>query len=137
MAKIIQIMQGDENDILGLGDDGVVYVASNGAWEEFMEGLPSKDITPPKTTIARQKRFKPPVIGDVHMYIFRQGISNAPAREESEKFCDFYASKDWMVGKNKMKDWKAAVRNWLKNYKPTTGLDMNSTAWIDNMGEVL
>ncbi len=30
------------------------------------------------------------------------------------KFHDFYTSKGWMVGKNKMKDWKAAVRNWEK-----------------------
>ena len=34
---------------------------------------------------------------------------------------DFYASKGWMVGKNKMKDWKAAVRTWERNSydKPT------------------
>ena len=31
---------------------------------------------------------------------------------DPEKFVDFYASKGWMVGKNKMKDWKAAVRTW-------------------------
>ena len=30
------------------------------------------------------------------------------------KFLDFYASKGWMVGKNKMKDWKACVRSWEK-----------------------
>lgn len=28
------------------------------------------------------------------------------------EFCDFYAAKGWMVGKAKMKDWQAAVRNW-------------------------
>ena len=27
-------------------------------------------------------------------------------------FIDYYTSKDWMIGKNKMKDWKAAIRNW-------------------------
>lgn len=32
----------------------------------------------------------------------------------AQKFFDFYESKGWMVGKNKMKDWKAAVRNWEK-----------------------
>lgn len=31
---------------------------------------------------------------------------------DAERFVDFYASKGWMVGKNRMKDWKAAVRNW-------------------------
>ena len=28
---------------------------------------------------------------------------------DAERFVDFYSSKGWMVGKNKMKDWKAAV----------------------------
>jgi len=31
-----------------------------------------------------------------------------------EAFFDFYESKGWMVGKNKMKNWKAAVRTWEK-----------------------
>jgi DNA-binding transcriptional MerR regulator len=31
---------------------------------------------------------------------------------DSQKFFNFYESKGWMVGKNKMKDWKAAVRTW-------------------------
>ena len=30
------------------------------------------------------------------------------------KFLNFYASKGWMVGKNKMKDWKACIRSWEK-----------------------
>jgi hypothetical protein len=31
---------------------------------------------------------------------------------DAEAFIDFYSSKNWMIGKNKMKDWKAAVRTW-------------------------
>lgn len=33
---------------------------------------------------------------------------------DAEKFCDFYESKNWFIGKNKMKDWQAAVRTWEK-----------------------
>lgn len=33
---------------------------------------------------------------------------------DAEAFFDFYQSKGWMVGKNKMKDWKAAIRNWAR-----------------------
>jgi hypothetical protein len=29
-----------------------------------------------------------------------------------QSFIDFYSSKGWMVGKNKMKDWKACIRTW-------------------------
>ena len=36
---------------------------------------------------------------------------------DSEYFVDFYTSKGWMVGSNKMKDWKAAVRTWVRNNK--------------------
>ena len=36
---------------------------------------------------------------------------------EHQRFYDFYESKNWYVGKNKMKDWKAAVRNWLSKHK--------------------
>jgi phage replication O-like protein O len=31
---------------------------------------------------------------------------------DPERFVDFYASKGWMIGKNKMKDWQACVRTW-------------------------
>jgi uncharacterized protein YdaU (DUF1376 family) len=33
---------------------------------------------------------------------------------EAEKFCDFYESKGWLVGKVKMKSWQAAARNWAR-----------------------
>ena len=33
---------------------------------------------------------------------------------DCETFYDFYESKDWLIGKNKMKDWKACLRNWEK-----------------------
>jgi hypothetical protein len=37
---------------------------------------------------------------------------------EAEKFVNFYESKGWIVGKTKMKNWKAAVRNWAKPKQP-------------------
>lgn len=56
--------------------------------------------------------FIKPKVEDVIAYLSENGI-NSPI--EAEKFVDFYTSKNWMVGKNKMKDWKAAVRNWFRN----------------------
>lgn len=35
---------------------------------------------------------------------------------DAEVFCDFYQSKDWMIGKDKMKDWQASVRTWEKKH---------------------
>ena len=37
---------------------------------------------------------------------------------DAQKFFNFYESKGWMVGKNKMKDWKACVRTWEQEKKP-------------------
>lgn len=34
---------------------------------------------------------------------------------EADKFFNYYESNGWMVGKNKMKNWKAAAKNWLAN----------------------
>ena len=52
-------------------------------------------------------RFTPPTVEEVEAYI-RERKSNVNAR----RFVDFYASKGWMVGKNPMKDWRAAIRTW-------------------------
>ena len=53
--------------------------------------------------------FKKPTLEEVKEYCLERnnGI-------DAEKFIDFYESKGWMVGKTKMKDWKACVRTWEK-----------------------
>ena len=54
--------------------------------------------------------FTPPSAIEVLDYcIERKNFVNA------ETFIDFYESKGWMVGRNKMKDWKACVRTWEKS----------------------
>lgn len=58
----------------------------------------------------KQTRFTPPTVEEVRAYCRERGNSVNP-----ETFVDFYMGKGWMVGKNKMKDWKAAVRTWEKN----------------------
>nr|UWI02479.1 MAG: protein of unknown function DUF4373 [Bacteriophage sp.] len=57
-------------------------------------------------------RFSPPTIEEIRLYILEKGYSF-----DAERFFDFYESKGWFVGKNKMKDWKAAIRNWAKGEK--------------------
>jgi len=44
---------------------------------------------------------------------------------DAEQFYDFYESKNWFVGKNKMKNWQAAVRTWekRKQQNPTSKID--------------
>jgi len=57
----------------------------------------------------RERRFTPPSLQEVTDYCNQRGNNVDP-----ERFINFYQSKDWMVGKNKMKDWKAAIITWEK-----------------------
>lgn len=61
------------------------------------------------------KRFTPPTYEQVSTYCKERNNT-----VDAERFLDFYESKGWMVGKNKMKDWKAAVRNWERSSKQET-----------------
>ena len=51
-------------------------------------------------------------------YAASKGIGLASTDFDPERFVDFYAQKGWMVGKSRMKDWKASVRNWVRTSKP-------------------
>ena len=72
------------------------------------------------------KRFVPPTIEEVEAYCKERGN-----QIDAEAFVYFYESKDWMVGKNKMKDWKACVRTWEKRNQPKS--KENRLDWIDEI----
>lgn len=58
----------------------------------------------------KKKRFVKPTVEEVKQYcIERNNCVNA------EQFYDHYESNGWKVGKNSMKDWKAAVRTWERS----------------------
>lgn len=54
-----------------------------------------------------QRSFTPPTLEEVRAY-----CAERKNNVDAQRFMDFYESKGWFVGKNKMKDWKAAVRTW-------------------------
>ena len=56
------------------------------------------------------KRFKPPTVEEVRAYCQERKNNVDP-----DRFVNYYTANGWMVGKTKMKDWKAAVRTWEKN----------------------
>lgn len=62
-------------------------------------------------------RFSPPTVEQVRAYFRECGVPPADAQTEADKFVDRYEANGWIVGKTKMKDWKAAARNWLRNRK--------------------
>lgn len=62
--------------------------------------------------VPKPRGFTPPTVEEVNTYCQerKNGIDGA-------EFVDFYQSKGWLIGKSKMKDWKAAVRTWEKSRK--------------------
>lgn len=46
---------------------------------------------------------------------------------DPQRFLDYYTSNGWMVGKNRMKDWKAAVRTWETNGVGKEGVSLGTT----------
>ena len=76
----------------------------------------------------KKERFKKPSIDQIKSY-----CKDRNNNIDAEAFIDFYESKDWKIGKNKMKDWKAAVRTWerreTKKPKSMSKLDSQISAW--------
>lgn len=57
------------------------------------------------------RNFVPPTLSEVKAYCQERVRAGNPAINP-EQFLDFYEAKGWMIGKNKVKDWKACVRTW-------------------------
>lgn len=72
--------------------------------KELKEDIPTK---PPRG------KFTPPTFEEVEAYCKKRDRGVNPSR-----WYDFYTAKDWMIGRNKMKDWKAAVRTWEDKEQP-------------------
>ena len=89
----------------------------------------TKVYTNTNLTDSNSKRFKKPKLEEVSLYC-KERNNNVNA----ETFINFYESKDWFVGKSKMKDWKAAVRNWEsrdKGKQTMSKIDKQLNEYID------
>ena len=75
---------------------------------EVRAGEPAQSAKPHAHT-----RFSPPSVQEIEDYCTEKGFLL-----DAERFVDYYASIGWRVGKNPMKDWRAAVRTWVKKDTP-------------------
>jgi hypothetical protein len=80
----------------------------------------------------KQQRFMKPTVEEVRGYLKERGITSF----KPDAFIDYYESKGWMIGKNPMKDWRAAVRTWERNAnektptsKPVIDLPVEKRDW--------
>jgi hypothetical protein len=77
--------------------------------KEKIEELDNASVTKPKTKRVAVN-FIPPSVEEIRTYCLLRNNNVDP-----EMFFDFYQSKGWLVGKVKMRDWKAAIRTWEKS----------------------
>lgn len=66
--------------------------------------------TKEKTTPKKQNFVKPTLEEVKNYYLEKKQVN---AEQKAQRFVDYYESVGWKVGKNPMKDWKAAVRTWI------------------------
>lgn len=88
------------------GGTTVTVTNTNTVIKERDRGMGEEETNPKP----KPKKNMPPTLEDVKAYCTERQNNVDP-----ERFIDYYDSNGWMVGKNKMKDWKAAVRTWERN----------------------
>ena len=98
--RVVKKLNREFNKSLG----GIKYIKGGYLENDKDNNTITNNTTNNKTT---KGRFKKPLISDISNYIEERGNLIDP-----NKFYDYYESNGWKVGKNKMKCWKAAVRNW-------------------------
>lgn len=82
----------------------------HGMYTQDSIGKDSLEIEKDNNIGAKTTRFKPPTVEEVTAYCTERQNNVDP-----QKFVDYYTANGWQVGRNKMKDWKAAVRTWERN----------------------
>lgn len=66
----------------------------------------------PPINISPKSVFHKPTLEQIKDFVTLNGYEI-----DAEQFYNYYESNGWMVGRNKMKSWEAAIRNWVKNEK--------------------
>jgi hypothetical protein len=65
--------------------------------------------------IKEKQVFQTPTMDEISSYIKEKGY-----QVDAQRFFDFYQSKGWYIGKNKMRDWRAAIRTWARTDRKTS-----------------
>ena len=86
-----------KEDVINISDTYVQHMENENEIENIIENK-------------KVSRFEKPTLLELKTYMTEIGMADV-----SEKWFDYYESNGWLVGKNKMKNWKAAVRTWKNN----------------------
>jgi len=102
------------NAICQYAFDGIYPQLTGNADDVWNSILPIISKPGNKSIKLRKPAFTAPTLEEVCLYVQSKNptAQKDSVREFAEKFWSFYESNGWMVGKNKMKNWMAAIRTW-------------------------
>lgn len=100
------------------GNTPVIPPYNDGSTDDNTKSIPIEYSSPSSSSSQERQeekkdsigRFKKPTFEEVREYCMSRDN-----RIDAQAFIDHYESNGWSVGKNKMKDWRAAVRTWENN----------------------
>lgn len=92
-----------------------------GGEQDATTNVPSEEKRREETEESREdkKRFAKPSVQELNSYFLEKGVNNIL---EAEKMFNYYESNGWQVGRNKMKNWKAAASNWISKLNPVNSI---------------
>lgn len=111
-VKFVEYYTTEFNGVLNKVECGVVNKVELGS----KQSLPNNIDNNIENKQDNNKRFIPPSVDIVRAYCLERQNN-----VDAERFIDYYTANGWLVGKNKMKDWRAAVRTWERNGFSTAG----------------
>lgn len=94
-------------------NDGSLGVVNEDSPGVVNGGSPKREPVLTRTNVKNinvQKRFRKPSPNDVRRYAETELMKSI----DHVRFWDYYEACGWKVGSKPMKDWKAAVRNWIR-----------------------
>lgn len=92
-----------------------VEIANHALWQQQKKIEPEEEKTKPEK---KRAVFRKPTVGEVSAYAMEMLYEM-----DAQAFVDHYDACGWVVGKNKpMRDWKAAVRNWVRRQSEFGGV---------------
>tara|TARA_B100001939_G_scaffold247359_1_gene214454 strand:+ start:1038 stop:1736 length:699 start_codon:yes stop_codon:yes gene_type:complete len=118
--------------------DRVEHSLSNSLINSLPNRLEEEEEEKKKNKIKIKKKnkriiFKVPLVKEIEEYM--KELEFPDYETMSHKFFDHYERIGWMVGKNKMKDWKASVRYWKRNQNSDVNVAVDSNSLKDEWKE--
>jgi hypothetical protein len=118
-SKVIEVMQLDSNPM------------NKTNWYTLTNALGHFDPIE-EVNLNKSKQYKTNSIKQTFIIPTLEELKTEFPNLDAQRFHDFYSSKGWMIGKNKMKDWKAAARNWLSRNEVTLKSQTIKKATLDD-----